>query len=241
MASKKVNPQALAQLAKQKTASAAQFRKAEEADKKRVKASKPSTTDTTPPSPPTTIDPEWEAIFGTPTTSVPTTTTTVPSIPTTPTTAVSTTTTTVPRVVGPTTTTTVPLSQRLSEDIMRYENALTRNLSEREIAKVKSGETKPKGKSLWSKAWGGVTNTAGLITEQAFLPLKVWGYVSRVVPSAFEETGQGFRGAQRYEATNYIPTHKQTGKPIAKPGDAVIINWEEIANTPIDKKLRHID
>jgi len=39
--------------------------------------------------------------------------------------------------------------------------------------------------------------------------------------------------AQVYKATDYIPVHSQTGLPIAKPGDYVIKNAIDVANTPI--------
>jgi hypothetical protein len=99
MASKKVNPEQLAKLAKQKAGSAAQFRKAEEAGKK--KGSKPkapvSPTTTVPPSPPSTD--VWDFIGGG------TTSSTTPSTTSTTSTTIPTTSTTLP-----VTTTTVPVT-----------------------------------------------------------------------------------------------------------------------------------
>lgn len=225
MASKKVSPAELAKLAKLKannTGSAAAFRRAEEAGKTPKAPSAPSPTTTVPPAPPVDWDTE---LFGT------TTTTTVPPA--------STTTTTVPSGIKPPKSQTPqdPLSVKINKTMAEIEGKLFANVSPEDIEKIKTGEKKP-GKGIWGTITGAVKEAAMLPIKEVTIPLKTLSWIGRMGVSTFEESGQLFRDKvlgkkDVYEATDYIPVHKQTGKPIAKVGDPVVRNWEEIINTPV--------
>lgn len=222
MASKKVNPQALAKLAKQKAGSAAEFRRAEEAGKKPRADTQPP--DTLPPLP--SVD---EILYGTTTTAPPTT---VPSVPSVTTTTVPSGTVTPPRGKGPQ----KPLSQVLDGKIKVLESQLFAKETPAEIEKVKTGEKK--GQPFWKKAISlAIDNPIAEVT--VLRPLKIIAFGGRIGVSTFEESAQfarehfpGGKGLDVYEPTDYIPTNKYTGLPIAKVGDPIIRNWEEVANTP---------
>lgn len=233
MASKKVNPQALAQLAKQKTASAAEFRKAEEADKKRyaAKSKKPKE----PVSPTTTVpnydDPNYWLNLPTATTT--TTTTVAPPTGTIPTTTIAPPITTPPTGVE-------GLSSRLNNTISQYEARLAGKYTPEQIEKIKTGETEKK-KGFWGSVGSALVDVAMTPVDAATTGLKTLSWIGRVGVSTFEESGQFMRDKvlgkkDVYEATDYIPNHPQTGKPIAKVGDPVIRNDEELLRTPIDEK-----
>jgi len=68
-------------------------------------------------------------------------------------------------------------------------------------------------------------------------PLTAYDTFRRAGVGAFTESVEAARGllgkTQTYKATDYIPVHPQTGMPIAKVGDPVIINEKRILNTPI--------
>ena len=219
MAPKKINPAKLAQLAA--------------IDAKKSVAQKPRNTTT----PDTTVPPtDWDdLLFGTTTT----TTTTVPSVPTTtvPTGQIPT-----PRGQQPQD----PLSIRLQQRISALESELFAEVSTKDIQKIKTGEKKP-GKGFWGTVGGAIVDAAMLPVKQATIPLKTLSWLGRVGVSTFEETGQLFRDKVRgeknvYERGDYIPIHKQTGKPIAKAGDPIVRNWEQIVNTPVsDKYLKQIE
>jgi hypothetical protein len=209
MASKKINPAQMAQLAA-------------------IKAGKQRPAQTTPP---TTPPIDWESeLFGTTTT----TTTTVPS----------TTATTVPSGQIPAPRgqqSTDPLSTTLNNRISSLEAQLFGKTTPTEIAKVKTGEKK--GQPWWKKAAGFVVSNP-VVDNTIIRPLKTLAWVGRVGVSTFEETAQfarenipGGKGKDVYEPGDYIPIHKQTGKPIAKAGDAIIRNWEEIINTPVSDAI----
>jgi hypothetical protein len=213
MASKKVSPAELAKLAKIKTGGTA--------PNKAVPKETP---------PPTVPESDWEdLLFGTTTT----TTTTVPPVSGTPTTTVAPGTIAPPRGKGPKESLSVNLDKRISE----IEGQLFGKATPQTIAKVKTGEVK-KG-PLWKRALSATFNNP--IAEITVLrPLKTLAFVGRVGVSTFEESAQwasenlpGGRGTQRYEPTDYIPTHPQTKVPLAKVGDPVIRNVDEILATPI--------
>ena len=169
---------------------------------------------------------DWEAeLFGTTTT-----TTTAPPAPVVPTTTVPTGQIPVPKGQK----STDPLSTTLNNKIASLESQLFATKTPAQIAKVKTGATK--SQPWWKKAVGLAINNP--VTELSVLqPLKTLAFVGRIGVSAFEESAQfareKVRGKDVYEATDYIPTHDQTGVPIAKPGDAIVRNWEEIVKTPI--------
>ena len=68
-------------------------------------------------------------------------------------------------------------------------------------------------------------------------PLTAYDTFRRAGVGAFTESVETARGligkTQTYKATDYIPVHPQTGMPIAKVGDPVIINERKILTTPI--------
>jgi hypothetical protein len=208
MASKKINPTQMAQLAA-------------------IKAGKQRPAQTTPPTTPPNTDDEWlDSLWGTTTT----TTTTVPG----------TTTTTVPSGQIPAPRgqkSTEPLSTTLDNRISSLEAQLFAKKTPAEIVKVKTGESK--SQPWWKKAISLAVDNP--VTQTSIIaPLKTLAFVGRVGVSTFEETAQfarenipGGKGASVYERGDYIPVHKQTGKPIAKAGDPIVRNWEEIINTPI--------
>lgn len=200
---------------------------AELAELARIKATKakPSATTppTPPPSPPTTID--WRTWRGdTTTTTAPPATTTVPS-------------TTVPTTVAPPIVTPVKeeqtLSEKLESTISKYERELIGKYTPEDITKIKKGEKKPEV-AWWKRALGATFTNP--LAQPIVAPLKAIAWAGRIGVSSFEEGLQAARGAQKYEATDYIPKHPQTGKPIAKVGDPVIRNDEEILKSPIDEK-----
>ena len=214
MASKKINPAQMAQLAA-------------------IKAGKQRPAETTPP---TTPPIDWESeLFGTTTT----TTTTVPG----------TTTTTVPSGQIPAPKgqkSTDPLSTTLNNRISSLEAQLFAKTTPEERVEIKTGKKKP-GRGFWGTIGSAVTGAAMLPIKQATIPLKTLSWIGRMGVSTFEESGQLFRDKvlgkkDVYERGDYIPIHKQTGKPIAKAGDPIVRNWEQIVNTPIsDKYLKQIE
>ena len=68
-------------------------------------------------------------------------------------------------------------------------------------------------------------------------PIAAYDTFRRAGVGAFTESVETARGligkTQTYKATDYIPVHPQTGMPIAKVGDPVIINERKILTTPI--------
>jgi hypothetical protein len=68
-------------------------------------------------------------------------------------------------------------------------------------------------------------------------PLIVLDTGRRAAVSGFQESiefAKDFKeGKQVYTSSDYIPTHPQTGKPIARIGDPIIDNVDVILNTPI--------
>jgi hypothetical protein len=75
------------------------------------------------------------------------------------------------------------------------------------------------------------------IKTLALGPLVAYDTGRRAGVGAFTESVEAARGllgkTQTYKATDYIPVHPQTGMPIAKVGDPVIINERKILTTPI--------
>jgi hypothetical protein len=169
---------------------------------------------------------DWESeLFGTTTT-----TTTAPPAPVVPTTTVPTGQIPVPKGQK----STEPLSTTLNNKIASLESQLFAKKTPAQIAEVKTGKTK--SQPWWKKAIGLTVNNPA--TQMSIIqPLKTLAFVGRIGVSAYEESGQfvreKVRGKDVYERGDYIPTHDQTGVPIAKPGDAIVRNWEEIVKTPI--------
>jgi len=122
-------------------------------------------------------------------------------------------------------------------------DALRAGVSVEEVERTVTGEEQ-KMPGGWRGALAKVINYDIIPGKMEFKPSSlVLGPLTtidvgrRALVSGFRESVELAKdirdGKQRYQATDYIPTHKQTGLPIAKPGDLVIDNWEEIINTPI--------
>jgi hypothetical protein len=75
------------------------------------------------------------------------------------------------------------------------------------------------------------------IENLAIKPLIALDTGRRAAVSGFQESVEFAKdftqGKQVYTATDYIPKHPQTGKPIARIGDPIIDNVDVILNTPI--------
>ena len=198
-------------------------------------------TKTTTSSPPTTIPfDDWlkeaEKFKAVPTTTTPTT---VPKV-----TPNVTTTTAVPKN---TTATTVPLSEaektQQAKDALATAQAGATNLGITKEKKKPGGFSGALSSVLNFDALGRIPGTnidlPGSFKPAAAVikPLIVIDTGRRTAISGFREsidlarqlTGKG----NVYTAGDYIPKHKQTGKPIARVGDPVIDNWEEVTLTPI--------
>lgn len=213
------------------------------------------------PSPPTTPPPnpsdDWDKAFDE---AMKTTTTTVPPTTTVP----KTPTTTAPKTTGGTggrkPLTTVREVEELYKAQQRRAGAVGITPQEAEkatepkkpgglwgaVAKVINFDIIPDTIPLTRYLPGRGDTNIGVPGPKEFKPIKTvvvptLGAIQtggRIVLSANEEAIdriKQFQGrATKYEATDYIPVHKQTGVPIAKPGDYYIRNWEDIINAPVN-------
>jgi hypothetical protein len=191
---------------------------------------------------PTTPKPsdDWDDIFNDALKSTTTTTTTIPSSP-----VVTAPTTTVPKTTGGTGGGRKPIeTAEEAAKLLRAQEKRAANLriTQQEAAKAQEGK-KPGG---FFGAVASVINFDVIPGSREFKPIKsavlpAVGAITtggRVVLSANEELidkVNQIRGREaRYERGDYIPIHKQTGLPIAKAGDPVIRNWEDIINAPVN-------
>lgn len=191
------------------------------------------------PTPPPNPGDDWDKIFEdalkTTTTTTPPTTTTVPQTPT----------TTAPKTTGGTSggrrkITTVREAERLLQGQQRRGAAV--GLTQNEIDKVQEGK-KPGG--FWG-AVSSVVNFDVIPGDREFRPIARGVLPSlgalqtggRAILAANEEAidrvNQFIGRAPKYTATDYIPVHKQTGVPIAKPGDFYVRNWTDVINAPVN-------
>jgi len=191
------------------------------------------------PTPPPNPGDDWDKIFEdalkTTTTTTPPTTTTVPQTPT----------TTAPKTTGGTSggrrkITTVREAERLLQGQQRRGAVV--GLTQNEIDKVQEGK-KPGG--FWG-AVSSVVNFDVIPGDREFRPIARGVLPSlgalqtggRAILAANEEAidrvNQFIGRAPKYTATDYIPVHKQTGVPIAKPGDFYVRNWTDVINAPVN-------
>ena len=173
---------------------------------------------------------------------VPTTTTTPTTVP-----KVSPTVTTTTAVPKNTTATTVPVSEaektQQAKDALATAQAGAANIGVTKEKKKPGGFSGALSSVLNFDALGRIPGTnidlPGSFKPAAAVikPLIIVDTGRRAAISGFRESidlGRELIGKGNvYTATDYIPNHKRTGKPIARIGDPVIDNWEEITSTPI--------
>lgn len=196
----------------------------------KVKSKAPKTT---PP-----VDP-WDQAFNDAlnTATTTTTTTTTTTVPTTP--------TTVPKTTSGTSGGRKPIETSAEAAKLlaaQQKRAANLKVTPVETAKVQE-DKKPKGISGFLSK---VVNFDIIPGGAEFKPAKsalipaigVASTFGRGILAAGEEgidTVRQLTGkAQKYERGDYIPIHKQTGLPIAKPGDFVIRNWADLVNVPVN-------
>jgi hypothetical protein len=194
----------------------------------KVKAKAPKTT---PP-----VDP-WDQAFNDALNTATTTTTTTTTVPTTP--------TTVPKTTSGTSGGRKPIETSAEAAKLlaaQQKRAANLKVTPVETAKVQE-DKKPKGISGFLSK---VVNFDIIPGGAEFKPAKsalipaigVATTFGRGILAAGEEgidTVRQLTGkAQKYERGDYIPIHKQTGLPIAKPGDFVIRNWADLVNVPVN-------
>jgi hypothetical protein len=182
----------------------------------------------------TTPGDDWDSIFDDALTSTTTTTTTTTTPPT-----------TVPKTTGGTSGGRKPIeTAEEAAKLLKAQEKRAANLriTQQEAAKAQEGK-KPGG---FFGAIASVVNFDVIPGSREFKPIKsavlpAVGAITtggRVVLSANEELidkVNQIRGREaRYERGDYIPIHKQTGLPIAKAGDPVIRNWEDVINAPVN-------